>query len=105
VSPRAGNHRTKADHAFFAASRLDLPPTADDVIPMEDRAGLASVPNRDEGPLQSEVRTACRMFDVVGRQRVRFVEAATVAKLVSSAMCDLIDRNHGGRFEFCLRQP
>jgi len=40
----------------------DLPAPADDAIPKAERAWLASLMHRDEGPLQSDVRTSCRML-------------------------------------------
>lgn len=43
-------------------SQVDLPELADDAIRLEEREWLASMLCREEGPLQSDVRTACRML-------------------------------------------
>jgi fumarate reductase (CoM/CoB) subunit A len=48
--------------ALVKATRIDLPPVADDAIPKAEREWLASLMRRDEGPLQSDVRTSCRML-------------------------------------------
>jgi fumarate reductase (CoM/CoB) subunit A len=43
-------------------ARVALPPLADDAIPKTEREWLESVMRRDDGPLQSDVRTSCRML-------------------------------------------
>jgi fumarate reductase (CoM/CoB) subunit A len=48
--------------ALVKKARVDLPAVADDAIPKAERAWLASLMRRDQGPLQSEVRTSCRML-------------------------------------------
>ena len=42
--------------------RVDLSAPQDNVIPESERAWLASLLSRDKGPLQSDVRAACRML-------------------------------------------
>src|SRR4029077_5959548 len=48
--------------ALVKEDGADLPAPADDAIPKAERAWLASLIHRDEGPLQSDVRTSCRML-------------------------------------------
>jgi fumarate reductase (CoM/CoB) subunit A len=48
--------------ALVKKARIDLPALADDAIPDAEREWLASLMRRDHGPLQSEVRTSCRML-------------------------------------------
>jgi fumarate reductase (CoM/CoB) subunit A len=47
--------------ALVKESRADLPAPQDDAIPESERAWLASLISRDRGPLQSDVRMACRV--------------------------------------------
>jgi fumarate reductase (CoM/CoB) subunit A len=48
--------------ALVKESRVALPALADDAIPQTERAWLGSLMRRDQGPLQSDVRTSCRML-------------------------------------------
>lgn len=48
--------------ALVRQSRLDLTPPQVSDIPEAERAWLANLMQRDEGPLQSEVRMRCRML-------------------------------------------
>jgi fumarate reductase (CoM/CoB) subunit A len=48
--------------ALVKEARVDLPALADDAIPNAERAWVASLMHRDQGPLQSDVRTSCRML-------------------------------------------
>ncbi len=48
--------------ALVKGGRIKLAETKDDAIPESERVWLAGVINRDRGPLQSDVRTACRML-------------------------------------------
>jgi fumarate reductase (CoM/CoB) subunit A len=48
--------------ALVKQARVDLPAVADDAIPKAEREWLARLMRRDEGPLQSDVRTSCRML-------------------------------------------
>jgi succinate dehydrogenase/fumarate reductase flavoprotein subunit len=42
--------------------RIDLTKTEDGAIPESERAWIAGLMSRDSGPLQSDVRTACRLL-------------------------------------------
>jgi len=48
--------------AMVKQSPVILPAIADDAIPKTERVWLADMMRRDSGPLQSDVRTACRML-------------------------------------------
>jgi succinate dehydrogenase/fumarate reductase flavoprotein subunit len=48
--------------ALVKESKVELPAITDDAIPKHERAWIANLFHRDDGPLQSEVRTACRML-------------------------------------------
>jgi fumarate reductase (CoM/CoB) subunit A len=48
--------------ALVKHSRVSLPAIADDAIPKSESGWLAELMQRDSGPLQSDVRTACRML-------------------------------------------
>jgi fumarate reductase (CoM/CoB) subunit A len=48
--------------ALVKQERVDLAAADDGAIPESERAWLASLMSRDSGPLQSEVRDACRML-------------------------------------------
>jgi fumarate reductase (CoM/CoB) subunit A len=48
--------------ALVNGERIDLPPLAGDAIPEFERAWLSGLMRRDDGPLQSDVRTSCRML-------------------------------------------
>jgi len=48
--------------ALVKSERVDLAAAADNVIPEAERDWLGSLMSRDNGPLQSEVRTECRML-------------------------------------------
>jgi fumarate reductase (CoM/CoB) subunit A len=43
-------------------ARVNLPALADESIPQNEREWVAGLMRRDSGPLQSDVRTACRML-------------------------------------------
>jgi succinate dehydrogenase/fumarate reductase flavoprotein subunit len=43
-------------------ARVNLPALADEAIPQNEREWIAGLMERDRGPLQSEVRTSCRML-------------------------------------------
>ncbi len=43
-------------------ARVELPEVTEEAITLADRDWLASLLRRDEGPLQSDVRTSCRML-------------------------------------------
>ena len=48
--------------ALVKEAKVDLPALGDSTIPKADSDWVASLMNRDRGPLQSDVRTACRML-------------------------------------------
>ena len=48
--------------ALVKNKRIDLAKAEDGAIPESERAWLADLISRDRGPLQSDVRTACRML-------------------------------------------
>src|SRR3984957_1233383 len=48
--------------ALVKAARVRLPTLPDDAIPQNEREWVAGLMRRDSGPLQSDVRTACRML-------------------------------------------
>jgi len=48
--------------ALVKSKRIDLTKTEDDAIPKSERAWIASLMSRNSGPLQSDVRTACRLL-------------------------------------------
>jgi succinate dehydrogenase/fumarate reductase flavoprotein subunit len=48
--------------AIVKESRVALPALADDAIPTAERTWLANLMRRDQGPVQSDVRTSCRML-------------------------------------------
>jgi fumarate reductase (CoM/CoB) subunit A len=48
--------------ALVNSERVDLPALAGDAIPEFERAWLSGLMRRDDGPLQSDVRTSCRML-------------------------------------------
>jgi succinate dehydrogenase/fumarate reductase flavoprotein subunit len=48
--------------ALVKELRVALPALADEAIPQTERAWLAGLMRRDQGPLQSDVRTSCRML-------------------------------------------
>jgi fumarate reductase (CoM/CoB) subunit A len=48
--------------ALIKESPVALPAIADDAIPKSESVWLAELTRRDRGPLQSDVRTACRML-------------------------------------------
>jgi fumarate reductase (CoM/CoB) subunit A len=48
--------------ALVKTARVDLPALAGDAIPKAEREWLANLMCRDEGRLQSDVRTSCRML-------------------------------------------
>lgn len=48
--------------ALVKEARVDLGPGTEDAIPQGERAWLAGLLQRERGPLQSEVRMACRML-------------------------------------------
>jgi fumarate reductase (CoM/CoB) subunit A len=48
--------------ALVKRERVDLPALADDAIPQVEHEWLANLLSRDHGPLQSDVRTSCRML-------------------------------------------
>jgi succinate dehydrogenase/fumarate reductase flavoprotein subunit len=55
---RAGRHAA----ALVKEARVELPEVAEGAIALADRDWIASLIRRDEGPLQSDVRTSCRML-------------------------------------------
>ena len=48
--------------ALVKQVRIELPAIADDAIPKTESVWLADLMRRDSGPLQADVRTACRML-------------------------------------------
>ena len=57
-----GRRAGKRAATLVKEARVDLPALADNAIPKADSAWVASLMNRDQGPLQSDVRTSCRML-------------------------------------------
>jgi fumarate reductase (CoM/CoB) subunit A len=57
-----GRRAGRRASALVKEARANLPVIADDAIPKEESTWLADLMRRDRGPLQSEVRTACRML-------------------------------------------
>jgi fumarate reductase (CoM/CoB) subunit A len=55
---RAGRRASK----LAKEARIDLPPIGNDAIPEAESQWLSDVIRRDTGPLQSDVRTACRIL-------------------------------------------
>src|SRR5262244_2027422 len=55
-----GRRAGKRAAALVRKGRVDLPSSDEDAIPEAERAWLAGLLNRDSGPLQSDVRMACR---------------------------------------------
>lgn len=57
-----GRRAGKKAAALVKTQRVDLSGAQDSVIPESERAWLANLMSRDSGPLQSDVRTACRVL-------------------------------------------
>lgn len=57
-----GRRAGKKAAALVRSERVDLGSTQDGVIPESERDWLAGLMSRDSGPLQSDIRTACRML-------------------------------------------
>ena len=57
-----GRRAGKKAAALVKTERVALAGAQDSVIPASERAWLASLMSRDSGPLQSDLRTACRML-------------------------------------------
>ena len=57
-----GRRAGKKAAALVKTQRVDLAGAQDSAIPASERAWLASLMSRDSGPLQSDVRTACRVL-------------------------------------------
>ena len=57
-----GRRAGKKAAALVKTQRVDLSGAQDSAIPASERAWLANLMSRDSGPLQSDVRTACRML-------------------------------------------
>jgi fumarate reductase (CoM/CoB) subunit A len=57
-----GRRAGKKAAALVKQERVDLAGADDGAIPESERAWLARLMSRDSGPLQSDVRTACRML-------------------------------------------
>ena len=57
-----GRRAGKKAAALVKSERVDLPAAQDNVIPEAERDWLAGLMSRDGGPLQSDVRIACRML-------------------------------------------
>ena len=57
-----GRRAGKKAAALVKSERVDLPAPQDNVIPEAERDWLAGLMSRDSGPLQSDVRIACRML-------------------------------------------
>jgi len=57
-----GRRAGKKAAALVKTQHVDLAGTQDSAIPESERAWLANLMNRDSGPLQSDVRTACRVL-------------------------------------------
>ena len=57
-----GRRAGKKAAALVKSERVDIGAAQDSVIPASERAWLASLMSRDSGPLQSDVRTACRVL-------------------------------------------
>lgn len=57
-----GRRAGKKAAALVNEARINLPGPDDDAIPQSEHAWLAGLMSRDRGPLQSDVRTACRML-------------------------------------------
>ena len=57
-----GRHAGRRAAALVKDAKVDLPALADNAIPKADSRWLANLLHRDRGPLQSDVRTSCRML-------------------------------------------
>jgi succinate dehydrogenase/fumarate reductase flavoprotein subunit len=57
-----GRRAGKKAAALVKTQRVDVSGAQDSAIPESERAWLASLMSRDSGPLQSDVRTACRVL-------------------------------------------
>ena len=57
-----GRRAGRRASALVKESRINLPVLTDDALPEGEHVWLAELMHRDQGPLQSDLRTACRML-------------------------------------------